>query len=175
MSNPLMSRLALRVTALRGIACLVLAAASAACQPASAPASSGSAVDGLSGGDIVIAGRNSDFLVKLTTSMSAERNEPGDPVAGVIILPEPLRGGRVSGSLERADRTFLDFAFDTVTYDGQEIAIRSVVTAVVSSKGNLGQDDLGQRIRIVGGGIVAYGTTTAIDEGAEIRFVAWQD
>jgi len=44
----------------------------------------------------------------------------------------------------------------------------------VSSKGNAGQDDLGQRIRIAGGGLIAYGITIAVDEGAEIRFVAWE-
>jgi hypothetical protein len=44
----------------------------------------------------------------------------------------------------------------------------------VSSKGNAGQDDLGQRFRMDGGGIIAYGTASAIDEGAEIRFTAWE-
>jgi hypothetical protein len=42
----------------------------------------------------------------------------------------------------------------------------------VSSKGVAGQDDLGQRVRVAGD-IIAYGTTTAIDEGAEIDMVAW--
>ena len=74
--------------------------------------------------------------------------------------------------LIRADRSFLNFSFDTVTFEGKTYPIESKITAIVSSKGNAGQDDLGQRIRVAGD-VIAYGTTTAIDEGAEIYFVAW--
>ena len=59
--------------------------------------------------------------------------------------------------------------------DGKIYPFKSRVTGVVSSRGNAGQDDLGQRIRLVGGGIIAYGTTTAINEGAEIYFIAWKE
>jgi hypothetical protein len=124
--------------------------------------------------EIDLSGPNSNFLVKLTSSMSAESSEPGDPVTGVVIAPVPLRGGRVEGSIDRADRSFLDFSFHTVHFEGKSLPIESEVTSVVSSKGNLGRDDLDQRIRVAGGEIIAYGTTTAIDEGAEVRFVGWQ-
>lgn len=124
--------------------------------------------------DASITGRNSNFLVKLTSSMSAASNDPGDPVTGVVIDPVPFRGGRLEGTIDRADRSFLDFSFHTLRFEGKTYRIQSVVTSMVNSKGNAGQDDLGQRIRFVGGGLIAYGTTTAVDEGAEIRFVAWE-
>lgn len=125
--------------------------------------------------DITISGRNSNFLVKLASSMSATSSNPGDTVTGVVISPVPLRGGRVEGTIERADRSFLNFSFHTVHFDGKTYPIESQISAVVSSKGNAGQDDLGQRLRMTGGGVIAYGTTTAIEEGAEIRFVAWEE
>ena len=136
----------------------------------------GESADGTSADDsgVAIVGQNSNFLVKLTSSMSAGSSEPGDPVTGVAIDPVPLRGARLEGTIDRADRSFLDFSFHTVHFEGKTYPIESQVTAVVSSKGNAGHDDLGQRIRMVGGGVIAYGTTTAIDEGAEIRFVAWE-
>lgn len=124
--------------------------------------------------EIAITGRNSNFLVKLTSSMSADSNEPGDPVTGVVIDPVPFRGGRLEGTVDRADRSFLDFSFHTLRFEGRTYRLQSVVTSLVNSKGNAGQDDLGQRVRFVGGGLIAYGTTTAVDEGAEIRFVAWE-
>lgn len=123
---------------------------------------------------IDLTGPNSNFLVKLTSSMNAEASEPGDPVTGVVIAPVPLRGGRVEGTIDRADRSFLEFSFHTVHFEGKTLPIESEVTSVVSSKGNLGQDDLGQRIRVAGGEVIAYGTTTAIEEGAEVRFVGWE-
>lgn len=121
---------------------------------------------------IDLSGPNANFLVKLTSSIDAESSEPGDPVTGVLI--DPLRGGTVEGTVERADRSFITFSFDTLHYEGESYPIESVVTSVVNSKGTLGQDDLGQRIRIAGGGVIAYGTTTAIYEGAEIRLVGWE-
>jgi hypothetical protein len=50
----------------------------------------------------------------------------------------------------------------------------SELTSVVSSTGMMGPDDFDQRIRIEGGNIIAYGTTTALNEGAEVRFVGWE-
>lgn len=123
---------------------------------------------------VSIAGRNSDFLVKLTSSMSAASNQPGDPVTGVVINPVVFRGGRLEGTIDRADRSFLDFSFHTLRFGDRTYRIQSVVTSLVSSKGNAGKDDLAQRVRFVGGGLIAYGTTTAVDEGAEVRFVAWE-
>lgn len=135
----------------------------------------GASVAGAQDDSLDLSGPNANFLVKLTSSMSAEDNEPGDPVTGVVIAPVPLRGGRVEGTIDRADRSFLEFGFHTLNVDGESHSIESAVTSVVNSKGNMGRDDLDQRIRMVGSSVIAYGTTTAIDEGAEIRFVAWQD
>jgi hypothetical protein len=156
---------------------ILIAVLCAACQPdrnaaGGARNDPGGAASQSAGIDL--SGPNSNFLVKLTSSMSAESSEPGDPVTGVVIAPVPLRGGRVEGSIDRADRSFLDFSFHTVHFEGQSLPIESEVTSVVSSKGNLGRDDLGQRIRVAGGEVIAYGTTTALDEGAEVRFVGWE-
>ncbi|MDI1251090.1 MAG: hypothetical protein PSV13_19670 [Lacunisphaera sp.] len=123
---------------------------------------------------IVITGPSSNFLIKMTSSVSTTASKPGDPVTGVIIVPVELRGGRVEGTVLRADNAILRFAFHTVKFNGRTLKIQSEVTSVVSSKGNAGQDDLGQRVRMDGGGIIAYGTASAIDEGAEIRFTAWE-
>jgi hypothetical protein len=154
------------VLAMAALAC------TAACQvgeqsPDSSPADQGTKV--------AIAGRNSNFLVKLTSSMSAESSKPGDPVTGVVIDPVPMRGGRVEGTIDRADHAFLDFSFHTVRFEDRTYRIESAVTSLVNSKGNAGRDDLDQRIRFAGGGLIAYGTTTAVDEGAEVRFVAWEE
>jgi hypothetical protein len=120
-----------------------------------------------------LTGPNSNFLVKLTNSISTE-SEEGDPVTGVVINPAPLRGGRVKGSLGEAAGPHLSFSFHTLDIGEKTYSMESEVTSIVNSKGNPGRDDLDQRVR-VGGGIVAYGTETALNEGAEVRFVAWQE
>lgn len=152
--------------AVLGLACALAPAMAQETQDGSEAASENTGVD--------LSGPNSNFLVKLTSSMSAESSKPGDPVTSVVIAPEPLRGGTVDGTIERADRGFLNFRFHTLNFEGESYPIESEVTSVVNSKGNLGQDDLGQRIRVAGGDVIAYGTTTAIDEGAEVRFVGWE-
>jgi hypothetical protein len=123
---------------------------------------------------ITLTGKNSNFLIKLTSSLNAATSKPGDPVTGVVILPLAARGGRVVGRVDRADHCILKFSFQTMTYKDKAWQLHSELTSVVSSKGNAGQDDLGQRVRLDGGGVIAYGVTTAIDEGAEIRFVGWE-
>ena len=52
--------------------------------------------------------------------------------------------------------------------------VQSRIVSVTSSKGNEGRDDLDQRIRIEGVGIIAFGQTTALDEGAEVRMTLWR-
>jgi hypothetical protein len=162
-----------RDRSMRAIACAILVVA--ACQPGDTVAQEAEASPdaGSEQSGVELTGSNSNFLVKLTSSMSAESSEPADPVTAVVIAPEPLRGGTVEGTIRRADRGFLSFSFHTLHFEGESYAIESEITSVVNSKGNLGQDDLGQRIRVAGGDVIAYGTTTAIDEGAEVRFVGW--
>jgi hypothetical protein len=123
---------------------------------------------------ITLTGVNAGFLVKLTSSINAATSKVGDPITGVVILPVVLRGGRVEGTVDRADHAILHFSFHTLKFEGDTWHLQSQLSSVVSSKGNAGQDDLGQRVRLDGGGVIAYGVTTAIDEGAEIRFVAWE-
>lgn len=148
----------------------VVAIFTASCSPPVAEVGSDQAA---AGDDVSISGPNSDFLVKLTSGLSAQTSKPGDVVTGVLIDPGIFRGGRVEGTVELVRLSDLRFSFHTVHFQGKTYAIESTVTSVVSSTGNAGQDDLGQRIRVAGGTVIAYGTTTAIDEGAEIRLVGW--
>ena len=123
---------------------------------------------------IALTDQNCNFLIKLTSSsMNSASSKPGDKITGVVIDPVPLRGGRVVGTVDQADHAVIRFSFNTLNFEGETYQLESVITSIVNSKGNAGQDDLGQRIRM-DGGVVAYGTMTAINEGAEIRFVAWE-
>jgi hypothetical protein len=117
---------------------------------------------------------NSSFLVKMTSSMSSRTSKPGDVITGEVIDPRQLREGTVEGTVDRADHDILSFSFQTVRFGGKSYPIQSRLVSVTSSKGNEGQDDLGQRIRIEGAGIIAFGVDTALDEGAEVRVTAWK-
>jgi hypothetical protein len=122
----------------------------------------------------LLANRNHGFLVKMNDSMNSKTSRKGDKITAVVIAPVPLRGGRVEGTVDLAEACLLRFSFNKLIFAGKTTSIESEVTGVVSSKGNAGQDDLGQRIRMEGGTLIGYGLSTAIEEGAEIRFVAWE-
>lgn len=122
----------------------------------------------------VIAASNSTMLVKMTNSVSSTGSKPGDKVTGILIDPRNLRGATVEGKVIRADHAILNFSFDTLRHEGKTYQMQSRIVSVTSSHGNDGMDDLDQRLRIEGVGIITYGTKTAIDEGAEIRITAWQ-
>jgi hypothetical protein len=124
--------------------------------------------------EAAISPANSSMLVKMTSSMSTATSKVGDPVTGVLIDPRPLRGARVEGKITRADNSILNFSFDTIHIDGKTFPIQSRIVSVTSSKGNEGRDDLDNRVRIEGVGSIAFGTASAIDEGAEIRITAWK-
>lgn len=117
---------------------------------------------------------NSSMLVKMNTSISSTASKPGDPVSGVLIDPRELRGAVIEGRVVRADHAILDFAFDRIIVGGKVIPIQSRIVSLTSSKGNEGRDDLDNRVRIEGVGIIAFGTATAVDEGAEVRITAWK-
>ena len=126
-------------------------------------------------GDVpVIADSNSGVLVKMTSGMSSTSSKPGDPVTGEIIDPVSLRGARLDGKVDRADHSILKFSFQTLVADGKSYPVQTQLTSIVNSKGDEGQDDLEQRIRIEGGGIIAYGTATTLDEGAEVHMSLWK-
>lgn len=125
-------------------------------------------------GGTAVAASNSSMLVKMTSGASSTASKPGDRVAGILIDPYALRGATVEGKVIRADHAILNFTFDTLHHEGAAYPIQSRLVSVTSSKGNEGRDDLDQRLRIEGVGIIAYGTRTAIDEGAEIRITAWR-
>ena len=122
----------------------------------------------------VPAAENSSFLIKMTVSISTTASKVGDPVTGEVIDPVPARGGIVEGTVERADHAILGFAFHTLKVDGKTYPVQSRIVSLTSSAGNEGQDDLGNRVRIEGAGIIAYGTATAVDEGAEVRLTIWK-
>lgn len=125
-------------------------------------------------GVAAFADANSSMLVKMTSSMSAATSKVGDPVTGELIDPRELRGARVEGTVDRADHDILGFAFDTIWIGNKSYPIQSRLASITSSRGNGGQDDHGQRIRIEGAGIIAYGVSTALDQGAEVRITAWK-
>jgi hypothetical protein len=122
----------------------------------------------------VIADSNSGVLVKMTSGMSSTSSKPGDPVTGEIIDPVSLRGARLDGKVDRADHSILKVSFQTLVADGKSYPVQTQLTSIVNSKGDEGQDDLEQRIRIEGGGIIAYGTATTLDEGAEVHMSLWK-
>ena len=125
-------------------------------------------------GAAALSDANSSMLVKMTSSMSAATSKIGDPVTGELIDPRELRGARVEGNVDRADHDILSFSFHTIRIGDKSYPIQSKLVSITSSRGNEGQDDLGQRIRIEGAGIIAYGVSTALDEGAEVRITAWK-
>ncbi len=122
----------------------------------------------------VIASQNSSMLVKMTSAENTTTSKPGDPVTGELIDPNTLRGATVEGKIDRADHDVLAFSFDVLHIDGKTFPIQSKLVSITSSAGNEGRDDLNQRIRIEGAGIIAYGVTTALNEGAEVRITAWK-
>ena len=132
------------------------------------------AQDSAKEGAAALAESNSSMLVKMTSSMSAATSKVGDPVTGELIDPRELRGAKVEGSVDRADHDILSFSFHTIWIGDKRYPIQSRLVSITSSRGNEGQDDLGQRIRIEGAGIIAYGVSTALDEGAEVRITAWK-
>ena len=117
---------------------------------------------------------NSSFLVKMSSSISTTGSKVGDTISGEVIDPVNARGGKVEGRIERADHPILGFTFHTLRLNGQTWPVQSRIVSVTSSKGNEGRDDLDQRIRIEGVGIIAFGQTTALDEGAEVRMTLWR-
>jgi hypothetical protein len=88
--------------------------------------------------------------------------------------PRELRGARVERTVDRADHDILSFSFHTIWIGDKSYPIQSRLVSVTSSHGNEGRDDLDQRVRIEGAGIIAYGVSTALDEGAEVRITAWK-
>lgn len=121
-----------------------------------------------------IAATNSDALLKMTSGMSTKSSKPGDPVTGEFIDPVSLRGATIKGRIDRADHSILQFSIQSVTVDGKTYPVQSKLVSIVNSKGVEGKDDMDQRIRIDGGGIIAYGTASALDEGAEVNMSIWK-
>ncbi|GAA4006000.1 hypothetical protein [Sphingomonas humi] len=121
-----------------------------------------------------IAASNSSFLIKMNTSISTTNSKVGDRVSGEVIDPPQLRGAVAEGKVDRADHAILGFSFETLRVQGQDFPIQSRLVSITSSKGNEGRDDLDQRVRIEGVGIIAFGTRSALDEGAEVRITAWK-
>jgi hypothetical protein len=109
------------------------------------------------------------FLVKLGDTLDTRASRPGDNVSAVVISPVSLRGGRLEGTVEEARGGRLRFSFHTLRHAGKTFSLRTQITGVVNSKGDVSRDDLGQVVRIEEGTIVASGKATAIHEGAEIR------
>jgi len=122
-----------------------------------------------------IAAVSSFVQVKLTSSMSAASSKVGDPVTAVAMGPDHrLLGATMEGTVDRAEKDVVAFSFHTLKLNGNSYPIQSQVISVVNSKGIAGQDDLGQRVRVEGDNVIAYGITTALNDGSEIRLSVWK-
>ena len=150
----------------RKLLLVVIGMLGTACAPAENGADAGITLDG----------PNSHFWVKLTSPMSTETSKPGDPVTAVVMVHDIMQGALLEGTVDMAEKAVLRFSFHTLTFEGRTYRIHDYLMSITNSKGKLGRDDLGQRIRIDGdgGGFIAYGDMTAVDEGAEIKFSAWE-
>ncbi len=121
-----------------------------------------------------VAAQSSFVWAKLTTSLSTTSSKRGDPVTALVMGPgEALLGATLEGTVDRAERATLSFTFHQLRlYNGKTYAVQSRLISVVNSKGVAGQDDLGQRVG-ENAGIVAYGITTALNEGSEVFLSVW--
>jgi hypothetical protein len=146
---------------------ILIASLGAACFPGLSGADDGGTFDG----------PNSRFWVKLTSSMNTETSRSGDPITAIVMVHDMLQGARLEGTVELADKSVLRFSFHTLKFEGNTYRLQDYLMSITNSKGLLGRDDLDQRVRIDGdgGGLIAYGHTTALNEGAEIKFVAWAE
>jgi hypothetical protein len=126
---------------------------------------------------VSISGPNTGILAKLSGTIGASSSKPGDLVKGEVVDPVALRGAEIEGRVGRADHDIIEFSFHTLRLGRQSWAIQSKLMSVTSARGTEGQDDLGQRVRIegaAGAGIIAYGETTRLDDGAELRLTIWE-
>jgi hypothetical protein len=123
---------------------------------------------------VIIAETNSTMLVKMTSSVNSSTSKVGDLVTGTLIDPRNLRGDIVEGRVTRADHAIIAFSFDRLRHNGKVYPFQSQIISVTSSKGNEGRDDLDNRVRIEGVGVIAFGNVTAFNEGAEIRITAFK-
>jgi hypothetical protein len=121
-----------------------------------------------------LAETNSSFLIKMNTSIGTTSSKVGDAVTGQVIDPVSARGGTVEGTVDRADHAILGFSFHTLRLDGKSYPVQSRIVSLTSSAGNEGRDDLDNRVRIEGAGIIAFGTAVAVNEGAEVRMTIWR-
>lgn len=121
-----------------------------------------------------VAATDSHVLIKVTSGMNTTSSKPGDPFTGEIINPVALRGATLNGRIDRADHSIMHFSILSLTVSGKTFPVQSRLISIVNSKGDEGKDDLDQRIRIEGGGIIAYGTASSLDEGSEINMSLWQ-
>lgn len=127
--------------------------------------------------DNALSGPNCHFWAKLTSSMSTQTSKAGDPVTALVMVHDTMRGGLLQGKITEADKGTLRFTFDTLTFDGKTYAIHDYLMSVTNSTGWMGRDDQDRRIRMDGdgGGYIAYGDTTSLHEGAEVKFAAWEE
>lgn len=126
-------------------------------------------------GSSLLAAQDGFVEVKLTSSMSTTSSKPGDPVTAVVMGPQALQGATLEGTVVHAEYDTLDFSFHTLRFlNGKTCSIQCRVVSLVNSKGIAGQDDLGQRVRYDGSGVIGYGIHTAVNEGAEIDLTVWK-
>ena len=128
---------------------------------------------------------DTEFRIRMTSSVSTRSNKAGDTIAGVVMSPEEFKGATVEGEIKEATssgkinkKSTLNFAFKSMVLGGKILAIDAQVKSMVNSKGKENVDEEGRIIEkkgnsakvalMTGGGAVLGGLLGGGAKGAAI-------
>jgi hypothetical protein len=113
--------------------------------------------------------RETNFLVKLRTPVGTNISKKAQAVSASVISPETYLGASMEGIVEAVDSSSIRLTFRALKHKGKTLAITSVTTDFVNSKGHKLVDDQERPTRVEGGSFVAAGSPIQIDEGSEMK------
>src|SRR5260221_7596243 len=122
-------------------------------------------------------GRDVDFRVKLTSSLSSRENKKGDKISAIVLSPDAFKGATLEGTVEEAKSSgkvnkssTLRFSFHSLVLPGNEqVAVQTHVKSYKNSKGKEGVDEEGNIVEKSGNlGKVGIGTAAGAGIGALI-------
>lgn len=108
------------------------------------------------------------FLVKLITDLDTRKAKTGMKVSAFVISPERFLAGLFEGSVDRVSATELRFTFETLTYRGTTLRVKTTIVEFVNSKGHKLVDEQERALQMVDGVVTSKNAGFTIDEGAEI-------
>jgi hypothetical protein len=114
-------------------------------------------------------GKERNFLVKLRTPIGGRISRTGDRVSASVISPEIFLGAALEGTVERVSGNSVTIVFRSLVYKGRSLAVTSVTTDFVNSKGHKLADDEERPSSVEAGAFVSGQSEFWLDEGAEIR------